>query len=284
MAYNIGVMQGRLLPKYQGRYQAHPVGYWQDEFSIAKNLNLSCVEFIFDYNEASANPLVTDVGFRAIQKVCVDSGVGVRSVCADYFMQAPLHSADPIIREESLRQLKLLLRRVIRHGVTDVVIPCVDQSSLIDREAQLRLIDVIQNLAQVDDEAQVNLSLETDLGPQEFSRLLEEIGTSQVTVNYDIGNSASLGYDTEEEISCYGRQITDVHIKDRIKGGGSVELGTGDADIEKSLSMLAEIGYSGLFIMQAFRDDEGLAVFEKQLQLFRNMLKNTFQLCEPEMK
>ena len=29
-------MQGRLLPKYQGRYQAFPVGNWKDEFKVAK--------------------------------------------------------------------------------------------------------------------------------------------------------------------------------------------------------------------------------------------------------
>lgn len=40
---NIGVMQGRLLPKYQGRYQAHPVGYWQDEFEIANEIGLDCI-------------------------------------------------------------------------------------------------------------------------------------------------------------------------------------------------------------------------------------------------
>ena len=47
----LGVMQGRLLPKYKGRYQAHPVGYWQDEFPIAAGLKLDLIEFIFDYNE-----------------------------------------------------------------------------------------------------------------------------------------------------------------------------------------------------------------------------------------
>ena len=35
MKNKIGVMQGRLLPKHQGRYQAHPLGYWQKEFEIA---------------------------------------------------------------------------------------------------------------------------------------------------------------------------------------------------------------------------------------------------------
>ena len=52
MNNKIGVMQGRLLPKYQGRYQAHPVGYWQDEFIAAREVGLDCIEFILDYNDA----------------------------------------------------------------------------------------------------------------------------------------------------------------------------------------------------------------------------------------
>ena len=39
MENKIGVMQGRLLPKYHGRYQAHPVDYWQEEFEIARRLD-----------------------------------------------------------------------------------------------------------------------------------------------------------------------------------------------------------------------------------------------------
>ena len=35
MKNKIGVMQGRLVPKYQGRYQAFPIGMWQDEFKVA---------------------------------------------------------------------------------------------------------------------------------------------------------------------------------------------------------------------------------------------------------
>ncbi|MEL0046761.1 MAG: sugar phosphate isomerase/epimerase, partial [Deltaproteobacteria bacterium] len=53
----LGVMQGRLLPKYQGRYQAHPIGYWQDEFPLAAEVGLDCIEFILDYSQAEENPL-----------------------------------------------------------------------------------------------------------------------------------------------------------------------------------------------------------------------------------
>ena len=62
MSNPVGVMQGRLLPKYQGRYQAHPTGYWQDEFSIAAELELDCIEFILDYKDAGRNPLMVPEG------------------------------------------------------------------------------------------------------------------------------------------------------------------------------------------------------------------------------
>ena len=56
---------------------------------------------------------------------------------------------------------------------------------------------------------------------------------TNITVNYDIGNSAALGYDPIEELDSYGDKISDIHIKDRTLNGGPVVLGEGDADFEK---------------------------------------------------
>ena len=91
MKNHLGVMQGRLLPKYHGRYQAHPVGYWQDEFSIAAGLGLAYIEFILDFNDASQNPLMHSKGIDEIISIYEKTGVKVKTVCADYFMEAPLH-------------------------------------------------------------------------------------------------------------------------------------------------------------------------------------------------
>ena len=76
-------MQGRLLPKYQGRYQAHPVGSWQKEFSIAKKIGLECIEFILDFNEVELNPLVRDGGISEIQSAINETGVQVKTICGD---------------------------------------------------------------------------------------------------------------------------------------------------------------------------------------------------------
>jgi sugar phosphate isomerase/epimerase len=265
----IGVMQGRLLPKYRGRYQAHPVGYWQEEFSKAAELHLDCIEFILDFNDAEHNPLLRDDGPDEILLVSEKTGVKVQTVCADYFMEAPLHHVDKQVVFQSQKVLQRLLINGSKWGLTDIVIPCVDQSSLNDDKAMARFVEGLKPLVDDAELSGINLSLETDLAPQPFAELLRLFGSSRVTVNYDTGNSAALGFDPAEELSCYGEKITDIHIKDRKLGGGSVLLGTGDVQFNKFFEALRPLHYTGPFIMQAYRDDEGIVLFRQQLAWFR---------------
>jgi L-ribulose-5-phosphate 3-epimerase len=277
MNNRMGIMQGRLLPKYHGRYQAHPVGYWQDEFPKAAELGLDCIEFILDYNDAEQNPLMSSKGIKDILYVSKNSGVQVKTICADYFMEAPLHSSSKEIVQESQKVLKTLIHHGVQLGISDIVIPCVDQSSLVDEEAKQRFIENILSSIKLAEKAKINLSLETDLAPIPFLELLKQLGHSRITVNYDTGNSASLGYDPEEELSTYGSYISDVHIKDRTYKGGSVILGTGDTKFESFFRALSIVNYQGPFILQAYRDDEGKAIFKKQLAWIKQYIETLSQ-------
>ena len=261
----IGVMQGRLLPKFQGRYQAHPVGYWKEEFFIAREMGLSCIEFILDFNDANANPLLSNTGIDEIKTVIRQTGVDVKTICADYFMEAPLHSYDVRTAESSQILMINLLNNAEKLGVTDVVIPCVDQSTLDGKAAEDRFVERLLPMVDIAEKHDINLSLETDLAPQPFVKILNRFDSTRVTVNYDIGNSASLGYNPIEELEAYGEKITDIHIKDRILGGASVILGQGDAKFDSFFEKLYKINYQGPFIMQAYRDEEGVSIFKHQL-------------------
>jgi len=44
-------------------------------------------------------------------------------------------------------------------------------------------------------------------------------------INYDVANSASLGFEIDSEFKNYGKYIYNIHIKDRLKNGKSVRLG-----------------------------------------------------------
>ena len=266
-------MQGRLLPKYEGRYQAHPIGYWQDEFEVAGYYGLDLIEFILDFNDAEENPLLKIGGINEIINISKTTGVLVQTICADYFMEAPLHSSDNSIAKESFKVLGMLLDAAKVLNITDIVIPCVDQSSLKTKESVNRFVNQIEKIIPRIENDNINLSLETDLSPNSFVKLLDKLSSKNITVNYDIGNSAANGFNHDEELEAYGDRITDIHIKDRILGGESVTLGDGDADFEKFFNKLKEFDYQGPFIMQAYRDEEGIDVFSKQLVWIKEIMK-----------
>ena len=265
MKNKIGAMQGRLVPKYQGRYQAFPIGMWQDEFKVAKECGLDLIEFILDFNDADKNPLLKPGGVDEIVNISRDTGVSVKTICADYFMEAPLHSNDNKVVEESLKVLERLLEAAKVLKVTDIVIPCVDQSSLKTKEAVDEFVKQVAKIIPIIEKENINLSLETDLAPKPFIELLNKLNSKNISVNYDIGNSAALGFDSDKELELYGDRITDIHIKDRALGGGPVILGEGNADFVKFFRKLKEFDYQGPFIMQAYRDDEGVEIFKSQL-------------------
>jgi hexulose-6-phosphate isomerase len=76
-------------------------------------------------------------------------------------------------------------------------------------------------------------------------------------INYDSGNSAALGYDSAEEISAYAARILNVHVKDRLFGGTTVPLGTGAADLAKTIRLIELSGYRGQYILQTARANDG---------------------------
>ena len=269
----IGIMQGRLLPKYQGRYQAHPVGYWQEEFTHANHLGLDCIEFIINYDNSEKNPLLNSEGLENIREISNKSGVRVLSICADYFMEAPIHSNNFTVVDKSLTTLEHLIKNASLLNVSNIIIPCVDKSSFKNDKDIDTFVNNIKLVIKSAERANINLCLETDLAPKKFANMLDTIGSNNVMINYDIGNSTSKGYDSDEEFRCYGDKIVHLHIKDRLLGGSSVSLGTGDANFSKFFNLLLKYNYAGLIIFEAFRDDEGIEIFKKQYNWFKDQLK-----------
>ena len=271
--HKIGIMQGRLLPKYKKRYQAHPVSYWQAEFNIAKELGLDQVEFILDYNEFEKNPLMSRNGIKEIQDAIKSTGIDVKSICADYFMEAPFHSKH---QKQSEKVLKRLLENVSSLNIVDIVIPCVDQSTLKTKKNVNMFVASINKILPLAEKYNININFETDLNPKKFKELLDKFYSKNIKVNYDIGNSASLGYNPKDEFKAYGEYISDLHIKDRVLNGSSVKLGNGNANFKKVFELLKKYKFNGNIIMQAAKDDDyidDLAMVNEQKKFISKYVK-----------
>jgi len=268
----IGIMQGRLLPRYRGRYQAHPVNFWQAEFFIARDFGFHQIEFILDYNDFEQNPLMSIQGIEDIKSLISETGVEVKSICADYFMEAPFHSKHQAESETILRRL---LENAKELGVIDIVIPCVDHSSLKSEQDVDMFVSSINRILPLAEKSNIFINFETDLNPKRFKELLQKFDSDHIKVNYDIGNSASLGYNPKEEFEAYGKYISDLHIKDRVLGGGSVKLGTGNADFKTVFELLRENNFNANITMQAAKAEdyiEDLSMLREQKEFITKYL------------
>ena len=250
-------MQGRLGAPEEGRFQSFPRQGWRREIERAAQAGLRGIEWIYDLYGEGENPLETEAGRGELRNLLAKHGVAVVSICADYFMDRPLLRCSEAENADLLRRMEWLLSICPEMGVGRIVLPFVDASSIrSDDEFE----QVVANLNQVLPHAErraVELHLETDLSPEAFRALLLRLDHPLVKVNYDSGNSASLGYPPAQEFAAYGERIGSFHIKDRRHGGSTVPLGQGDTDFRSLHELLIQYGYAGDFVLQVARGEPG---------------------------
>jgi L-ribulose-5-phosphate 3-epimerase len=254
------IMQGRLLPPQESRFQSFPRDQWRTEFSLAASAGLNGIEWIFDAYGEDVNPLVNDAGTAEMLSLSQQTGIVVRSLCADYFMDKPFLRTGALERQQLIEKLQWLLSRCKLAGIRRIVIPFVDNSRIENGDEEGQVISVLQSVLPVAEANEIELHLETSLAPEPFADLLERCNHPLVRVNYDSGNSASLGYTVADEFAAYGGRIGSVHIKDRKRGGGTLPLGTGDADLPALFRSLARLKYKGDFVLQIARSEPGREV------------------------
>ena len=263
----IGFMQGRLVKKYNSRYQAFPPNTWKKEFEIARELQLAMIEFIADFENEDENPFFSSKKeLDCLSDLASKNNLEVVSICADYFMKYKLINSNTFaLNDASLDALKVLLANGKFYGIKNIVLPFVDESSLSSIFREQKVSDSLKRIIDFFEKVEIECSLELDLHPDEILELFYSFNSDFVKINYDIGNSAALGFDCEEELNKYGHLINDIHLKDRILRGGPVIFGTGSANFDPLFDFIHKNKFSGPIIMQSYRDEEGLEIFKKQL-------------------
>ena len=247
------------MPPEDGRFQCFPRKQWESEFAHAAKVPFDYIEWVYDLYGHDINPLgnPSGTGIQQLKNLTESTGVCIRSVCADYFMDRPLVRCGEQELDQRLQELARILRNARAVGVNRVVIPFVDASAIRSNEDFVAVQDALKAAVPFAEETGIEIHLETSLGPAEFAKLLDRIPHQSLRVNYDSGNSASLGYSPANEFAAYGDRIGSVHIKDRVLNGGTVPLGTGNADFAALFSGLEKIEYRGDFTLQVARGTPG---------------------------
>jgi hexulose-6-phosphate isomerase len=252
----IGFMQGRLSPLVNGKIQAFPWNHWRDEFSVANEHGFEIMEWTLDQDRLYENPFMTEDGQVAIRELSHQYGITISSLTGDCFMQEPFYKVMGKERESLLQDLQNIVKSCGLLGVEFIVFPLVDNGRLENSEQEKTLLKGLALFEPDLCKYGIKIIFESDFIPDRLENFINQFSTENYGINYDIGNSAAMGYNPTEEIKAYGQRILNVHIKDRLFHGTTVPLCQGNADIPKVLKKLNAINYSGNYILQTARAED----------------------------
>jgi len=249
----LGIMGGRLVNSTNNLIQSFSHEFWKKEFELAKICGFNSIEWVFDDLK---NPILTDNGIVEINSLSKKNDISIDSVCADFFMTRKLFNTSSLDLEKNIEILKKLIDNSSKLGIKLVEIPLVDSSSMKTITQKNNLKNNIKKVLPIAEEKNIVINLETDLPPLEFKNYIESFDSDHLKVNYDVGNSTSLGYNIENELKILSKYITNIHIKDRLFNGPTVPLGKGNVDFDLFFKTLSTINYSGYLIIQGARENE----------------------------
>lgn len=271
----IGFMQGRLSPLVDGKIQAFPWDHWCQEFSIASDLDIRLVEWTLDQDRLYENPLMNLEGQADIRFLCDFYDIKIPSLTGDCFMQAPFWKLAGAARRDLEKDFLAICKCCSEVGISILVVPLVDNGRLEGVLQENELIQFLNSQEKFFLIHKIKIAFESDYSPIELARFIARLNPAIFGINYDIGNSAALGFDPIEEFAKYGERVVNVHIKDRMLGGATVALGLGNANFEVVFAELSRLNYQGNFILQTARaTDEEHA---KVLSVYRDQTINWLQ-------
>lgn len=253
MKNRVGIMQGRLSKPIKNRIQAFPHQTWRDEFETAQKIGFQIIEWVFD--DFTPNPIMNEEGIKEIIDLSKKFQMKVNSLCADYFMTNLLFNESETKIKNNIAMLIELIKKCYRAEITIIELPFVDSSSLRQKTDFQELIKNLNPAISVAQDHGIIVALETDLQPELFTDLLKKINHPNVKANYDVGNSTANGFDICSELDILKNWIVNVHVKDRVKNGNSVPLGTGNTNFKKFFDKLKNIRYRNDLIIQGARED-----------------------------
>jgi hexulose-6-phosphate isomerase len=194
------------------------------------------------------------------------------SLTGDIFMQMPFWRVAGAERDQRLVEFELVAEACAKVGIKFIVVPLVDNGAMNTQQEEAVVIAEFSKRAAWLQARGLAVVFECDYPPRKLSQFITRFPKTVFGINYDIGNSAALGYDSAEEIAACFPRILNVHVKDRKLGGTTVPLGTGNARLESTIGDLVRRGYRGFYILQTARAADGN--HSGVLETYRDMVES----------
>lgn len=248
----LAVMQGRLLPPVGNRIQSFPGSGWSREFALARAVGLDAIEWTIDLAGIWSHPILDRDSEAVVHALSDQHGVRGVAVTCDFFMQGDVYDAtDADFAQVHHPLASLITSSAIRS--CDIVVPLVDGGRPRSARHWEQTARYFDSLTQSIRDAGHRIAFEMDCEPSAQREFVDVLDESTFGINFDMGNSASMGYDPRQELSLISDRVIHVHVKDRALHGTTVPLGEGNVNFAAIVDWLNDVDFVGSLTLQCAR-------------------------------
>ena len=269
------LVQGRALPQIDESLQSFPSN-WIEEFPLIEKLGFDGIEWIYDKKSEYNNPILNLDQHENIKMISKKYNVSLENIVFDWFIIHPLIKNNDITLSTKIEKLIDLLDTSEKIGFQRVIFPLLEGNSIHDsNEMELFLKIFSDNILPTLNLKKLEIHFETSMSPNDEFYFISKLDNSQTKICFDMGNSASLGFDCSEVLDKISPFLGSVHIKDRLINGPTVPLGEGSVDFSKVFKILNEIKFSGPISFQAYRNknSNNIELLNSYLMFINNIIR-----------
>jgi L-ribulose-5-phosphate 3-epimerase len=248
------LVQGRALDQKDESLQSFPSN-WIDEFPLIEKLGFDGIEWIYDKKSEQTNPILNLQEHLNIKKISKKHNILLENIVFDWFIAHPLLKKEDISLSTKIEKLIDLLDYSEKIGFQRVIFPLLEENAIHDsNEMELFFKIFSDDILPTLNLKKLEIHFETSMSPNHEFNFINKLDNSQTKLCFDMGNSASLGFDCSEVLNKISPFLGSVHIKDRSINGGTVPLGEGSVNFLKVFTILNKIKFSGPISFQAYRN------------------------------
>jgi L-ribulose-5-phosphate 3-epimerase len=268
------LVQGRALNQNDESLQSFPSN-WMEEFPLIEKLGFNGIEWIYDEKSEYNNPILNLQEHQNMKMISKKYNVSLENIVFDWFITHPILKKDDISLSTKIQKLIDLIDYSEKIGFQRVIFPLLEGNAIHNsNEMELFLKIFSDDILSTLNLKKLEIHFETSMSPNDEFNFISRLDNSQTKICFDMGNSASLGFDCSQVLNKIYPFLGSVHIKDRLINGGTVPLGDGSVDFLTVFMILNKIKFSGPISFQAYRDknSNNVELLKSYLMFINNII------------
>jgi len=249
---------------------------WMTRLSLAQALGFDFVEMSIDETDERLARLDWSAAERALLRAAIaETGVTVPSMCLSGHRRFPFGSRDPDIRAKAREIMRKAIDLSVSIGLRTIQLAGYDvYYEPSDEGTRQRFVEGLRWAVDEAARSQVMLAVEIMDTPLinsitawlEYAKIID---SPFFCVYPDLGNLSAWGNDVSAELRKGIAKIVAIHLKETLQVTKDfpgqfreVPFGTGCVDFVAAFRTLAELGYSGPFLIEMWTEKSAEPIVE----------------------